>query len=521
MEKPKFKVPNAVVVVFIVLIITAIATWFIPTSAIVYNDDGTREIIYNAAIDADGAVVENAGTKPAGLWDVLVAPIKGFTDAAPVSMSVLISGGLLAILSVVGAMDAGVGAILKRFKGSKLIFVLTLFFAITGSIYGAWEELPAYAMIIIPMCVMAGYDVMTGFLIIFIGATIGNMASTTNPYSVGAAVAAIGSDSLALGTGLAMRLLTFAAMFAVGIALLLRYANRVKKDPSQSVVAGVEVNTLVTHDEDTPLPEMTKQRKWSLVVFAMVIIVMVLGYMPWGSINVGDQTMYDIMNYPAMFLQENVPFLGNLLGCSSYTWLGDWYFNEYGVVWLAAAIIIGLINKMPSDEWVDTFVKGAGELVSLPIVFSVARGVSLLMTPGDYGLSYTIVYAIRSVLTTVPMWAFAIAALAAYILIGFVSQSTSACAGMTMPILGAVAYALFEGSAIGAAAGQMVLISCFTLGLNFTASGFFPEGTKMGVLDMTKIPYGTYCKEAAKILIPATAVGLIVLIASPYLGLAG
>ena len=36
-----------------------------------------------------------------------------------------------------------------------------LVFALMGTVYGSWEELPAYALVLIPLCVRAGYDVLT------------------------------------------------------------------------------------------------------------------------------------------------------------------------------------------------------------------------------------------------------------------------------------------------------------------------------------------------------------------------
>ena len=45
-----------------------------------------------------------------------------------------------------------------------------------------------------------------------------------------------------------------------------------------------------------------------------MILVIVLGYIPWSAIPVGDHTMYEVVNAPAMWLTENVPWLGNLLG---------------------------------------------------------------------------------------------------------------------------------------------------------------------------------------------------------------
>ena len=524
-EKKHIKMPSAIVLLFMVLVAVAIVTWFVPTSVAVTAEDGTQEIIFNAALDADGNVIENAGPDPKGLWDVLYAPIQGFSDGAAVSMAILISGGLLALLSYTGAMNAGVGALLKHLKGNALIAALMFFFAITGAVYGAWEELPAYAFVIIPLCVTAGYDAMTGFLIIFIGATVGNMGSIVNPYSIGAAVAAIGNPELSLGTGIVMRILLFAVMYLLATFLVMRYAAKVKANPQASVIANIEgINNLTDmagSDEEGSFPEMNGRHAASLLVFGLVVVFLIMGYMPWGSIPVGDGTMYDVINGWTTFLATNVPFLSDLLGAESFTWFGDWYFNEYGVVFLLATILIVVINRIPQDVFVSEFVKGAADLVSLVIVISICRGISAIIGTSEYGMSVTFVYWIQNALSSVPMWAFALAALLAYFGIGFAIQSTSAVAGMTMSILGAVAMALFTGTAVSPEAGQMVLISAFTVGLNLSASGLFPEASKMGVLELTGIPYPTYLSMAIKMFIPITIAGAAVLMLAPYIGIAG
>lgn len=95
MEKKKenFK-PTAVTIVMIFLAIVALLTWVVPTSVVVTDEAGTSQIIYNAASDEDGNVIENAGTSLVGLWDYFTAPIEGFIDAADIATSILISGGL-------------------------------------------------------------------------------------------------------------------------------------------------------------------------------------------------------------------------------------------------------------------------------------------------------------------------------------------------------------------------------------------------------------------------------------------
>ena len=66
----KIKMPTALGIVMIFLALVAVLTWFVPTSVVV---DG--EIIFNAAFDADGNVIQNAGTSPVGLWDYFLTAL--------------------------------------------------------------------------------------------------------------------------------------------------------------------------------------------------------------------------------------------------------------------------------------------------------------------------------------------------------------------------------------------------------------------------------------------------------------
>ena len=521
MSKKKFKMPSALILLFIVLVFVAILTWFIPTSVMTTDEKtGENVICYNASFDENGDVVRGTGTAPVGIWDVFMAPIKGFANGADVNFSILISGAFLAILNFAGAMDAGVGALLRKFSGKKLILILLLVFALMGTVYGSWEELPPYALVLIPLCVTAGYDVLTGVFVLFGGAVIGNMASVVNPYSTGAAVAAIGNPNLSLGTGIAMRILLFVVLYIVGAFLIIRYAEKVKKDKTKSALYGLDnINTLSAKSDISQFPELNKRRVWSMIVFGIMILVIVLGYIPWSSIPVGDHTMYDVVNAPASWLGEHVPFIGHLLGTAGFTYLGDWYFDEFSIVFLIGSVIVAVINKMSQDEFVSEFVRGASELISLTFVISVSRGISLIMGDSSSGMSITFVYWIRNALANIPAWGFAIGAIIVFVIAALFIQSTSGMAGMMMPILGAIAMALFAGTSIGAEGGQMMLVSAFTVGVNFMASGVYPDATKMGVLELTNVPYPTYLKEVLKILVPLLVVAAIIIMISPYLGL--
>lgn len=113
---------------------------------------------------------------------------------------------------------------------------------------------------------------------------------------------------------------------------------------------------------------------------------------------------------------------------------------------------------------------------------------------------------------------FSIATIIAYVGIGFFLQSTSGVAGITMPILGAVTMALFQNTDIGAAGGQVMLISAFTVGINFMC-GIYPGASTMGTLELFHVPYDRYLKFVLKILVPMLMIGTLIISASQFLGL--
>lgn len=110
-KKKQITLPPALILLFIVLVFMVVLSWFIPISTVTVNDAGERIVHYNSMMAEDGTIIENVGTQPAGIWDLFLAPIKGFQDGADVNFSILISGAFLAIINATGAIDAGIGAL--------------------------------------------------------------------------------------------------------------------------------------------------------------------------------------------------------------------------------------------------------------------------------------------------------------------------------------------------------------------------------------------------------------------------
>jgi len=511
-KKKPFKMPSAYVIMFLALSLVVVLTYVIPVSV---RDPATGEVIFSAIIDSEGHIVRDAGPQPSGLWDILMAPVEGFQSASAVGIALLIAGGFLNVMNKTGGLEAGIGKMLKRLRGSVLIALMTLVTALMGTVFGFWEEILAFSLVVVPMFVLAGYDVMMGLAVLFIGATAGNMASVVNPFSTGAAVAAIGNPDMTIGSGIVLRIVLFLVLYALAAVMLMKYGAKVKRYPEKSALYGVEGVRTSADGKTKEIPEMTPKRMASTILFVLMIFILIIGYVPWEDI--GGEALSNVINAPITAL-ATIPVLGDLLGASHITPLGAWGFDEFSVLFFLGSILLMLINRIKVDDFLKDFLSGAKDLLGVVLVLSIARGISIVMGSSSEGMSVTLVYWISNALQNVPLWTFAPFTVLAFLLIGLALQSTSGVAGISMPILGAVVAALFANESIGQVGGGVILISAFTIGLNFT-SLLYPGATTLGTIELFNVPYNHYLKFMFRYALPLLIVGTILLSLAAATGL--
>ena len=109
-----------------------------------------------------------------------------------------------------------------------IIPVLMLFFACAGSLMGMSDETIVYVGILAPLAVALGFDAITGFAIVILGASVGFSAAVMNPFTVGIAQEIAG---LPLFSGIAFRIVIFIVLYTVATIYVYRYARKVKNNP--------------------------------------------------------------------------------------------------------------------------------------------------------------------------------------------------------------------------------------------------------------------------------------------------
>ncbi|MDE6476724.1 MAG: hypothetical protein K2L48_00760 [Mycoplasmoidaceae bacterium] len=196
-KNKKTYAPSAYTILFFLTLAIALIVW------IIYLVKGP--ITYETKID--GEIVTVAGTVP-GILDVLMSPLKGFTDAAELIIFLLTIGAFLQIVNTSKSIEAGVSRIIKKMKGKEiyLIPILMLCFSIGGTTFGMCEETLPFYLILTPIMLAAGFDTLTSLFTILFGAGLGVAGSILNPFLVAPAVDAAtkaGVDNLTTTTGIA------------------------------------------------------------------------------------------------------------------------------------------------------------------------------------------------------------------------------------------------------------------------------------------------------------------------------
>ncbi len=469
-KRIQLKTPNSYVIIMAIIVFVAILSWIIPGGAYDYVDPHAEKL------EPIAGTFHHVASNPQNLWDILMAPIKGFMQSTDIILYCLVIGGYLAIVKNSGAFDAAIGETMKKLKGREflLIPILMLIFSLAGAMFGIEEETLPFFPVLIPVFIAAGYDSMVGLSVIKIGAALGVMGSVANPFAVAIASKFAG---ISMGDGIGIRLVLLAIYIPAGVIFTMHYANKIKKDPTKSLVyhQREEQRKFFLKDDNydvEKLPEFTVKRKLIMGVFLASFLVMIWGVLPWSDLG--------ITIWPTM----------------------GWWFSELTAVFLAASIIVGIIDKVKPGKFMDLFIGGAAELLSVAIIIGVARGVSIVMS--DASITDTILHYCETAVANMSSGLFAGINYIVFLVLSFFIPSSSGLATLSMSIMAPLAD--FAG------VGREIVIIAYQ-SANAMISLIAPTcGLLMGVLAMTKTSFGTWIKFVWKLLLFAGIATVVVLV---------
>ena len=476
----------------------------------------------------------------AKLSDFFTAPVKGFTDALPVCLFVMILGGFLGMMTKTGALDNGIAVLVKKLKGNELaiIPVLMIIFSLGGTTYGMCEEtVPFYALLAATM-MAAGFDPLVGAATVLLGAGCGCLGSTVNPFAVGAAVDSLRGVGIEVNQAIIIGLgaVLWIATTAISIFFVMSYAKKVKADKGSTILSMQELqNAEEAHGaaaaEVNKDVKLTGRQKGVLVIFAFTFVIMILGFIPIGDLNADVAGFFDAGSayetveteitsddLAAAYDESNgsvTTMDGTVEGVSesevqtSQGWsaivtglpIGQWYFDEASTWFFIMAIVIGIVGGLSEKEIVNTFIDGCSTMISTALVIAVARAISVLMA--ETGLDVFVLNAAANALRGVSAVVFAPASYALYFVLSFLIPSSSGMATVSMPIMGPLA------DNLGFSPDIMIMIYVAAHGV--VAMITPTNGVIVSGLELAHTSYTTFLKLTLKFFIALTLVTAAVL----------
>jgi uncharacterized ion transporter superfamily protein YfcC len=441
------RLPHTLILIYVMVVLTVIATWIIP------GGEYKR-------VEKDGRTIPVAGSyarvpsQPQGIDGLFVSPAKGFAEAALIIAIVFICGGAFNVIQKTGALTSVIHNLSLDFgrkKALRLLFipVTMLIFSLGGAIWGMCEETMPFILIFVPLALSLGYDTIVGVALPFVGAASGFAGAFFNPFTVGIAQ---GIAGLPLYSGLGYRLVVWAGGTALAIAVVMRYAARIRKDPTISPTYEEDQEKRRKLNVDKPVVEkvvVSGAHKRVLAVFAAGFAVMIFGILKFG-----------------------------------------WGVGPIGGVFLGIGIFCGLAGRLKGDEIGQAFVEGAKDMVNAALIIGTARAILIVAQNGK--IMDTILFGLAGAISHFSPVISAQIMFVSQCVINFFVHSGTAQAALTIPIM----------APLGDLVGITRQTAVFAFQLAEYINPVLPtSGVTMGVLGLAGLRWEKWAKWMIPLLI--------------------
>lgn len=384
MKEKKLKLPHVLALLVIMIFIAAIATWIVPSGEFdrEINSAGRSVVIPGSFRFVDA--------NPADPWDAFGSIIQGLIGSAQIVFTVFIIGGAFNVLQAAGVVQAYLGKIVKLFNRKEwlLIPIVMILLSTMCTFIGLFELSLVIIPIMIPVCLALGLDSMTAVGLTLVSTVCGFAVGITNPFTV---VVAQTIGEMPLYSGTWYRVICLVLFTLVGILYVMRYARKIKKDPSKSIMYERDqeyIRTTGINEEH----HLTPRKMWAGIAFLVCFLILVFGALRW-----------------------------------------SWSLNEIATIFIVAAALVGYISGMSTEDLCENFIAGLQSFVVAAFCVGFARGITVILEQGL--IIDTIVNALATLIASVPTGISAVAMLFVQLFFNFLVPSGSGQATIMMPIM--------------------------------------------------------------------------------------
>lgn len=447
----KRSLPDSYVILFGMLIVASIATWLIPAGSFDRTSDGKVPMVVPGSY-------QSLPSDPTSLLDFFLSIQAGLIDSANIIFLVLIIGGAFAILDHTGAIQSGIMRLINRTRHRKYALVVTV--SVAFSIAGFIGALQTAVIAFIPIGIIIArafkLDAIAGVAIVYLGAYAGYTIGGLDPITTGFGQEIAG---LPVFSGLWFRFAVYLCVLAATVAYLCRYVSKISKDQSRSILGQTPFPAEV--ESSAPISEhFTTLHKVVLAYFTLCMAGYVTGVFMLG-----------------------------------------WGLSEMAALFLVISLGTAVIYRIPANQYVTLFVKGAQGMLYAALIVGLARAIVVVLEGSN--VLDTIVNGIAVTLEPLPN---IVAALGMYLFnLGFnlIISSASGQAAIVVPVMAPLA------DAIGLT--RQVAVLAYNFGDGFTNIVTPTSGILMASIAIGGIPWVKWLKFVLPLLLIWMAIGAVAL----------
>ncbi|MCA1778674.1 MAG: TIGR00366 family protein [Xanthomonadaceae bacterium] len=453
-----FRMPHTLALMFFMMVVALLLTWILPAGSFETEvNEAGREVVlagtYHPLEDAEQL----------SPWALFTAVPRAMADAQGIIFFVLLIGGTLAVVRETGAIEAFLGKIIARFgsRPALLIFAGVFIFAAASATLGMAEEYIPFAGILIALCVAMRMDTVAAIGIMVVGYGVGYGAALINPFTL-----FIAQDVAELqpGSGIGYRAMLFVPFLAIGVHHVWSYARRVQNNPEASLVFDIH--------EAQPPTQSTQTELSGRQIAVLSATLATLGLLIYGITRHG------------------------------------WYLVELGAMFIALAVLVGIIARMGIDRLAVSFSNGAAELAGTAILIGFARAIALILEDGQ--VLHTIVNGMASPLTGLPAELSAVGMLGIQSIMNIFVSSGSGQAYLTMPLMAPI------GDLVGIE--RQVSVLAYQFGDGFMNMIVPTNPVLMGILGLAGIPYVRWFRFILPLILKLLAFAAVAMVVAVRIG---
>lgn len=391
--KKKFKMPHVYVLLFALIFFAALLTYILPAGEferveVEVGPNWTKQVLVPGSY-------HQVEASPVNAFEGLISIYRGLVDAAEVVFLSFLAYASFYLVVRTGSMNRFIGWLLRVLKGKQILMIPVFFyvFALGGSMFGMFGEVYGFIPVFVGLGIAMGYDAIVGLSMVCLSTAVGFAAATTNPYTVGLAQK---FAEVPLFSGIGYRTLSFVVFTTIAMWWTMRYARKIKADPSKSIMADVDMGKWALNKDDLMKTTMSGRDKLILVILALTMVVLVFGTLKLG-----------------------------------------WGFEELIGLFLTMGIASAIIAGWGPSKIASEFVDGCRDIVFGALIVGISRAVLVVLQEGN--IIDTVILGLAQPLNGLPSWVAAQGMLVVQSLINFFIPSGSGQAATTMPIMAPLA----------------------------------------------------------------------------------